>query len=1462
MKKYNLFLVLCICALAFFSTNEVWAKGEKTFYAKLKTQVGNGCTNMGKVYAGDSNTAGTYNATSSTSGELNSGEQSSETEQYSVGPFYAFAQANSGYKFVGWKETDSDAAEIISTANPYPTNITATSITSGSGTTKTLYAFFQEQKSVNITFIGTNSGSYKYTINATTTTISGSNQTANDVEIVTLSTPTPANGYAFAGWYQINTDGSLTDLSGSSSFTVDFSESGNIQIGARFVSTSSPQFVIKETSTTYYGLKAASLAASPGQTIVPIADCTINGSDLMSADNNTYTIPVGVTLLVPYDTGYTLKTSEPNHSNTNKGAASLFRKLTLSGVKLNVNGSICVGGEQIFSAGGGAMSGYTNGKYGQLVIEENSIVNLNGANLYAWGFVTGGGQIYAFSGSNVYEPLQLDFRGGSYCSDNYKKVFVANQYYVQNIETPITFYSGSKEIVFTGIFINSGSIEVAKAAPFIASDGLFKLNSGASLTKRYDPINDRQIYDIDGDAQLQGIELELYSGLFITVILDSKIVVLPLTNNMIINIHSGTTNIMYDSEMLADAKIVIDEGATLKAKSNLYVYDKTDYVGKTIGLNGDINSVPYSPTKTGSRTSDKIADAKLEINGTLEMYVDGSDKGYLYTTPNGADICSSGSGLIKLASGAGTLTSFKENKGTSSPQDISIVPAQLHNSSEFYSQYTSTSYGNFEYLPTSGAKANTTIQYANHHWGWVGIWKNYDGTILKVANVMLESQLAAQAPNDPTKAGDDCYDYSFSGWTQERNATNQEIVYTATYTHTTKTYTITYMAGENGAGSIEAGTKTCGEDFTLSSNTFVRGNYIQTGWSTTDGGAKVYELGGTYTANEDITLYPYWEEKEVVGSLLDIVDWSGNGDGQSLTLNMNGYSSDLATNKTGWKIKIGGIEKNIINRESDRTLIFDGLTLSAGQYISIEGYNANDEIETVHDYLIPQVITGSTTITSANSQYIYVRSGSLTINGDISVAKVVVCAGAELIINSGKTLTVTDRLVLRTRAFESAVLTNNGTLNVTGQMYYSRIAGDKSQTFEIGFPFDVNLNNVKFSHGGAAAQNSNFGLFEYNSAQRAQNGVNTTSSNWELVNATTMNGQKGYQLMSTSAYYQEYLFPVTYSKPNGNLSVAIAAYPSNSKQDQGWNYIVSPYTHKYIVSTQEPSEAVKICELVEDNTTFWQHAPEVIMPARPFYYQAQTAGTLSFGDYFSFSSSASSAPGRAAKSNSLPTQWIQLLYGSESDITPDNISAMDETNIYVNTDKFTTEYETGYDVVKMSKSGRRPLLWSSVSCGDLAFAALPDEALEAGIPLTVSAPEDGIMVFMLKDNRYMGRIEQLILYDAVEDRYIDLLYRDYSYVAKKGVTAGRFVLSAAMNKAPETTTSVDNTEQNTLVAWTSGKQIFAERPAGGAAVRCYDAVGQLVGTDRSGAELVEFNVPTAGVYILKSEEQVTRVVVR
>ena len=118
--------------------------------------------------------------------------------------------------------------------------------------------------------------------------------------------------------------------------------------------------------------------------------------------------------------------------------------------------------------------------------------------------------------------------------------------------------------------------------------------------------------------------------------------------------------------------------------------------------------------------------------------------------------------------------------------------------------------------------------------------------------------------------------YTFTGWTCGGNAITQIVLgstgdKTIIANWSLNTYAVTYDKGAYGTGTIDAGSKTHGVNFTLSSSTFTREGYTQTGWSTSDGGSKVYDLGGSYTTDAVITLYPFWSLNS------HTLAWNANG---------------------------------------------------------------------------------------------------------------------------------------------------------------------------------------------------------------------------------------------------------------------------------------------------------------------------------------------------------------------------------------------------------------------------------------------------------------------------------------------------------------------------------------------------------------------------------------------------------
>ena len=71
-------------------------------------------------------------------------------------------------------------------------------------------------------------------------------------------------------------------------------------------------------------------------------------------------------------------------------------------------------------------------------------------------------------------------------------------------------------------------------------------------------------------------------------------------------------------------------------------------------------------------------------------------------------------------------------------------------------------------------------------------------------------------------------------------------------------YEVIYLPGTYGAGSAVTDMKPHNNILTLRGALFTRVGYTQVGWSTVDGGEKVYGFEDIYTKNEALTLYPVW----------------------------------------------------------------------------------------------------------------------------------------------------------------------------------------------------------------------------------------------------------------------------------------------------------------------------------------------------------------------------------------------------------------------------------------------------------------------------------------------------------------------------------------------------------------------------------------------------------------------------
>ena len=641
---------------------------------------------------------------------------------------------------------------------------------------------------------------------------------------------TPADGYQFLGWYNLTT-GKCIATAATTALNIE----SDCTVTAKFVSKSLALF---ETGGQRFAdlNEAVAYAQTNGQSKITLAtDGSIGGS---------YTIPIGITLLIPFDEAGTLYTDAPAAIRT-APASKPFRTLTMSeGSSITVNGAISLGGR--YFAAAGSQQGRPVGDYGYIKMADNSSITVkNGGNLYAWGFISGSGSVLAESGATVYEFYQIaDFRGGSASSSMGHGVFPFSQYFVQNIEVPLTLNAGANEQVYSGVYAMKSTYTTA--INFIGDTGMFKVESG-SFTKDYDEKTDRLVFTVNGEAALNTLSLTL-AGMDV----NSASYVLPITNNITINIQSGNVTINQDAALLAGVEVNIAEGAGLTVANgkNIYFYDSDEWNSDNFVWGPcKFKSVAYAPGKAYNRSDNDLVDAKMDVNGSVTAI------GAIYTTNGGADICSSnGTGKYVQQSILGKETAtYQYNANGNNAVTIPITAAKLHNADGTYTETANASAGTtIPYLDgVWGGAANITVDFdANGGEGTMPTWTGKPNTSFDLPK------------NTFTREG-----YTFTGWNTAADGTGAAYAdkapvkfseNTALYAQWTQDPVITFDAN-GGKGTMGTQTVKPNEATALTANTFTRADYDFTGWNTAkDGTGTAYGDKANITTNENVTLYAQW----------------------------------------------------------------------------------------------------------------------------------------------------------------------------------------------------------------------------------------------------------------------------------------------------------------------------------------------------------------------------------------------------------------------------------------------------------------------------------------------------------------------------------------------------------------------------------------------------------------------------
>ena len=158
-------------------------------------------------------------------------------------------------------------------------------------------------------------------------------------------------------------------------------------------------------------------------------------------------------------------------------------------------------------------------------------------------------------------------------------------------------------------------------------------------------------------------------------------------------------------------------------------------------------------------------------------------------------------------------------------------------------------------------------------------------------------------------------------------------------------YEVIYLPGTYGTGSAVTDMKPHNNILTLRGALFTRAGYTQVGWSTVDGGEKVYGFEDVYTKNEALTLYPVWNTNKYT------ITFDTNG-GSGIAPITQDYGTEITTpdNPTRKGYTFKGWDKEI-----PKTMPAENITVKAqweiNQYTITFDTNGGSEIAPItQDY--------------------------------------------------------------------------------------------------------------------------------------------------------------------------------------------------------------------------------------------------------------------------------------------------------------------------------------------------------------------------------------------------------------------------------------------------------------------------------------------------------------------------------
>ena len=481
-------------------------------------------------------------------------------------------------------------------------------------------------------------------------------------------------------------------------------------------------------------------------------------------------------------------------------------------------------------------------------------------------------------------------------------------------------------------------------------------------------------------------------------------------------------------------------------------------------------------------------------------------------------------------------------------------------------------------------------------------WKNYDGTVLKTDVNVVHGTTPTYDGETPTRASTVQYTYTFNGWDPTVSTATNDIVYTATFTQTTRTYSVTIQSNNESYGTVSQSTIAnvpYGTTVSVSNNTI------------TINGTTV-----TATAASSTTEYTYafsqWSVSNgatITGATTITATFTRSGRTYTVTIQSNNNSYGTVSQST-----IANVPHGATITVSSNTITINGTTVTATAQSSTAQYTYAFSQWSVSN---GATITGATTITATFTQT--TRTYTITWNDDggvlidtTTVEYGVVPTHADPTKASTAQYTYTFNGWSPTVVAVTGATTYTATFTATTRTYTVTI---QSNNEDYGTVSRSSIDNVPYGTSISVSSNT---ITINGTTVTATATSSTAQYTYEFSQWSVSDGATTTESTTITATFTQtaVLYNITFSydgvtKNYTYTLVSDFTFPNSSDFTGSHPYTVKKWTHNTL-SNQEPGDAVRLTTSY-NNETFTAFTGGYYQESSNVYYIEPTRDTFTNG---------------------------------------------------------------------------------------------------------------------------------------------------------------------------------------------------------------------------------------------------------